>query len=50
MTTITGAAREPEIVDLQGFLRGMGAEVSGAGGSVIHRSWADGPSIRRSTG
>lgn len=32
---IQGAAREPEIVDLQGFLRAMGAEVSGAGTSVI---------------
>ncbi len=35
VTTIVGAAREPEIVDLQQFLRAMGAEVSGAGGSVI---------------
>jgi len=35
VTTLVGAAREPEIVDLQGFLRSMGAEVSGAGGSVI---------------
>lgn len=35
LTTIVGAAREPEIVDLQGFLRAMGAEVSGAGGSNI---------------
>ena len=34
-TIIVGAAREPEIEDLQGFLRRMGAEVSGAGGSVI---------------
>ena len=34
-TLIQGAAREPEIVDLQGFLRAMGAEVSGAGTSVI---------------
>ncbi len=34
-TTIVGAAREPEIVDLQNFLRSMGARVSGAGGSVI---------------
>lgn len=30
-TTILGAAREPEIVDLQTFLQGLGAEVSGAG-------------------
>ena len=35
VTTIVGAAREPEIVDLQDFLRAMGAEVSGAGTSVI---------------
>ena len=35
VTLIQGAAREPEIVDLQGFLRAMGAEVSGAGTSVI---------------
>jgi len=34
-TRIENAAREPEIVDLQNFLRAMGAEVSGAGGSVI---------------
>ena len=35
VTTIVGAAREPEIVDLQAFLRAMGADVSGAGGSAI---------------
>lgn len=35
VTTIVGAAREPEIVDLQGFLQAMGAQVSGAGSSVI---------------
>lgn len=34
-TTITNAAREPEIVDLQAFLRAMGARVRGAGSSVI---------------
>lgn len=34
-TTILGAAREPEIVDLQSFLNKMGARVSGAGESVI---------------
>ena len=34
-TTITNAAREPEIVDLQGFLRTLGARVRGAGSSVI---------------
>jgi len=35
VTTLVGAAREPEILDLQQFLRNMGARVSGAGGSVI---------------
>lgn len=35
LTTIVGAAREPEIVDLQNFLQSMGAKVSGAGSSVI---------------
>ncbi len=34
-TTITNAAREPEIVDLQRFLRALGADVRGAGSSVI---------------
>ena len=34
-TTITNAAREPEIVDLQGFLQTLGANVRGAGSSVI---------------
>lgn len=35
VTTITNAAREPEIVDLQEFLRTLGADVRGAGSSVI---------------
>lgn len=35
ITTIENAAREPEIVDLQKFLQSMGAEVSGAGSSII---------------
>lgn len=35
VTTITNAAREPEISDLQRFLRTLGARVSGAGSSVI---------------
>lgn len=35
VTTITNAAREPEIVDLQDFLLAMGASVRGAGSSVI---------------
>jgi len=34
-TVITNAAREPEIVDLQNFLITMGAEIEGAGSSVI---------------
>lgn len=35
VTTLAGAAREPEIVDLQRFLNAMGARVSGAGTPVI---------------
>lgn len=34
-TVIRGAAREPEIVELQAFLNSMGGQVRGAGGSVI---------------
>ncbi len=34
-TVLTGAAKEPEIVDLQNFLNAMGAKVSGAGTDVI---------------
>lgn len=34
-TIITGAAKEPEIVDLQGFLQAAGADVNGAGSSTI---------------
>jgi UDP-N-acetylglucosamine 1-carboxyvinyltransferase len=34
-TIICNAAREPEIVDLQGFLRSMGARIWGAGGSTV---------------
>ena len=34
-TTINNAAREPEIVDLQHFLRAMGAEIHGAGSSTV---------------
>ncbi len=34
-TTIVGAAREPEIVDLQCFLSAMGAKIRGAGTTVI---------------
>ena len=34
-TMIVNAAREPEIVDLQRFLRKMGAEVCGAGTSTV---------------
>ncbi len=35
VTTLSGAAKEPEIVDLQNFLNAMGAKVSGAGTDVI---------------
>ena len=35
VNTITNAAREPEIADLQAFLRAMGADVRGAGSSMI---------------
>ncbi len=34
-TILQGAAKEPEIVDLQGFLNAMGAKVRGAGTDVI---------------
>jgi UDP-N-acetylglucosamine 1-carboxyvinyltransferase len=34
-TIITGAAKEPEIVDLQGFLLKAGAKIAGAGTSTI---------------
>jgi len=34
-TTITGAAMEPEIVDLGNFLRAMGARITGLGTSTI---------------
>ena len=35
VTTISNAAREPEIIDLQNFLNKMGAKVTGAGTNVI---------------
>jgi len=35
VTRIVNAAREPEIADLQGFLRACGARVTGAGSPVI---------------
>ena len=35
VTTIVGAAQEPEIADLQEFLNAMGALVSGAGSPVV---------------
>ena len=34
-TLLSGAAKEPEIVDLQNFLNGMGAKVNGAGTDEI---------------
>ncbi len=36
LTTISNAAREPEIVDLQNYLVAAGAKISGAGSSIIH--------------
>lgn len=35
LTTISNAAREPEIVDLQNFLNSMGANITGAGSANI---------------
>ena len=35
VTTILGAAREPEIEDLRRFLNALGARVSGAGSSIV---------------
>ncbi|MCD7919639.1 MAG: UDP-N-acetylglucosamine 1-carboxyvinyltransferase [Clostridiales bacterium] len=35
VTVITNAAREPEIEDLQRFLRAVGADISGAGSSTV---------------
>ncbi len=35
VTTISNAAREPEIIDLQNFLNKMGAKVKGAGTNII---------------
>lgn len=40
-TTITNAAREPEIIDLERFLNRMGAKVFGAGGSIIRIDGVD---------
>ncbi len=34
-TVLQGAAKEPEIVDLQNFLNGMGAKIKGAGTDII---------------
>lgn len=35
VTTVTNAAREPEIVDLENFLNRMGARISGSGSNII---------------
>jgi UDP-N-acetylglucosamine 1-carboxyvinyltransferase len=35
VTVINNAAREPEVVELQNFLRAMGAKIKGAGSSTI---------------
>ena len=34
-TTLANAAKEPEVVDLANFLRGMGAQIAGAGTDII---------------
>ncbi len=34
-TTIRGAAKEPEIIDLVGYLKAMGAQIEGAGTSTL---------------
>src|SRR4029077_14949870 len=41
-TVLDNAAREPEIADLAGFLRAMGADVEGAGTSTIRIGGVDG--------
>ncbi len=41
VTTLTNAAREPEIADLQNFLNRMGARVFGAGGSTVRIEGVD---------
>ena len=43
VTTISNAAREPEIVDLQTFLRKLGASVHGAGTSTVVVEGAEQP-------
>ena len=43
VTTISNAAREPEIVDLQAFLQKLGASVHGAGTSTVVVEGAEGP-------
>lgn len=35
VTVIQNAAKEPEIIDLQNFLNGMGARITGAGSSTV---------------
>ncbi len=41
VTTISNAAREPEIIDLANFLNKMGAHISGAGESLIRIGGAE---------
>lgn len=41
VTTISNAAREPEIVDLQNFLNAMGARITGGGSSFIRIEGVD---------
>ena len=35
VTTVINASREPEVLELQGFLRALGADIDGAGRSII---------------
>ena len=43
VTTISNAAREPEIVDLQAFLQKLGASIHGAGTSTVVVEGAEQP-------
>ena len=49
VTTLVGAAREPEIVDLERFLNKLGARVSGAGSPVVSIEGGHLPFTVRST-
>ncbi len=49
VTRISGAAQEPEIEDLQGFLQAMGADIQGRGHLPLS-SGAARPSVRPAIG